>query len=104
MRRRITRRNLRSPECHQMAPLVRIAAHLRAILAAHVAFKPMDRRGFRTPPDIECDGPTGVAAKAADFERKRARVERVAERGRWLRRSLEGQHALRPCLAGEPVG
>jgi hypothetical protein len=44
-----------------------------------------------------------VAAKAFDFEIAIARVDRVAERGRWLRRSLKAEHALVPSIAGEMV-
>jgi hypothetical protein len=54
--------------------------------------------------DIERDGLVRVAAKAADFEIAKARVEGVAQRRRWLRRSLKAEHALVPRLAGEPVG
>ena len=45
-----------------------------------------------------------VAAKASDFEITIPGIERIAERGRWLRRTLEAEHALVPCLDGEPVG
>jgi len=31
-------------------------------------------------------------------------IERIAERGRWLRRSLKAEHPLVPRLDGEPVG
>ena len=45
-----------------------------------------------------------VAAKAFHFEIAIPGIERVTERGRWLRRSLKAGHALVPRLDGEPVG
>src|SRR5215831_2027832 len=87
-----------------MAALVRISAHFRAVLAPHVAFQLMDWRRLGPPHDVEGDGLMGIAAEAADFEIGVARVDRVAERWRRLRRTFEGEHALRPRLAGEPVG
>ena len=76
---RITRRNRRPPQRHQMAPLVRIAGHLRAVLAAHVALKLMDRRRLRAPNDVQGDRLVGIAAEAPDFKIKVAHVERVAQ-------------------------
>ena len=49
---------------------LRIAPHLRAVLAAHVAFQFVDGRGLRPPNDIERDRLVGVAAEAADFKIK----------------------------------
>ena len=72
-----------------MAAFVRIAADLRAVLAPHVAFQFMDRRCLRSPHDVQGDGLMRVAAKAADFEIAKSGIERVAERGRWLRRNLK---------------
>jgi hypothetical protein len=51
-----------------MAPLVRIAAHLRAILASHIALQLMDRRRLRAPHDIERHRLVGVAAEATDLQ------------------------------------
>jgi hypothetical protein len=45
-----------------------------------------------------------ITTKASDFKVKEARIERIPERRRWLRGSLEGEHALRPSFAGELVG
>jgi hypothetical protein len=45
-----------------------------------------------------------VAAKAFHFEIAKPGVDRIAERGRWLRRTLKAQHALVPRLDGELVG
>ena len=45
-----------------------------------------------------------VAAKAFHFEIAIPGIERIAERGRWLRRTLKAEHALVPRIAGEPVG
>jgi hypothetical protein len=64
----------------------------------------MNRRCLRSPHDVEGDGLMRVAAKAADFEITKTGIDRVAQRRRWLRRSVERQHALGPCLAGELVG
>src|SRR6478672_548458 len=87
-----------------MAALVGIAPDLRAILAPHVAFEFMDRRCLRSPHDVKGNGLVGVAAKAFHFEIAEPGVDRVAEGGRWLRRTLKTEHALIPRLAGEPVG
>ena len=46
----------------------------------------------------------GVAAKAFDFEIAEPGVDRVTQRGRWLRRTLKAKHPLVPRLDGEPVG
>jgi hypothetical protein len=62
-----------------MAPLERIAAHLRAVLAAHVALKLMDRRRLRAPNDVQGDRLVGIAAEAPDFKIKAARVERITQ-------------------------
>ena len=60
-----------------MAALVGIASNLRPILAAHVPFQFMDRRGFRSPHDVQGDGLMRVAAEASDFEIAVSRIERV---------------------------
>ena len=100
----IARRDLGRAQRHQMAPLVGIAPDLRAVLAPHVAFQFMDRRRLRSPHDVERDGLMRVAAKAFHFEIAEPGVDRVAQRGRWLRRTLKAKHALVPRLDGEPVG
>jgi hypothetical protein len=64
IRRRIACRNLGPPERHQIAPLVWIPAHLRAILAAHVPLQLIDRCRLRPPHDVERDGLMGIAAEA----------------------------------------
>jgi len=61
-----------------MAPLVRVAANLRAVLAAHVAFQLMDWRGLPTAHNVELNGLVGVTAKAPDFEIAVSRIECVA--------------------------
>ena len=71
-----------------MAPLVRIAPDLRAVLAPHVALQLMDWRCLRSPHDAESNGLVSVAAKAFHFEIAIPGVERVTQRRRWLRRSL----------------
>ena len=87
-----------------MAPLVGIAPDFGALAAAHVAFEFMDRRYLRSPRDVEGNGPVSVAAKATDFEIAEPGVDRIAQRRRWLRRTLKAEHALVPRLDGEPVG
>lgn len=62
-----------------MAALVWIAANLRAVLAAHVAFEFMDRRCLRSPHDVEGHGLMRLAAEAADFKIKISRVNGVPE-------------------------
>ena len=87
-----------------MAPLVRIAGHLRAVLASHVALQLMDRRCLRAAHDVERDRLMRVTAETADLEIDVAGIERVTERRRGLRRPLKGEHALIPGVAGELVG
>jgi hypothetical protein len=66
-----------------MAPLVRIASHLRAIFAAHVAFEFVDRRRrLRTPHDVERDRLVRVATEASDFEIAVPGIDRIAQRRR----------------------
>src|SRR6476620_8401597 len=87
-----------------MASLVGIAPDFGALAATHVAFEFMDRRCLRSPHDVKGNGLVGVAAKAFHFEIAKPGFDRVAERRRWLRRTLKAEHALIPRLAGEPVG
>jgi hypothetical protein len=87
-----------------MAAFVRIAAHLRAVLAAHVAFQFVDRRGLRSPHGVEGDGLMRVTAKAAHFEIDVSGIERITERWRGLRRTAIAEHALVPRFAREAVG
>jgi hypothetical protein len=61
-----------------------VAPHLRAVLAAHVALQLMNRRALRSPHDVERDGLVRVAAEASDFETAVARIDRAAQRRRWL--------------------
>jgi hypothetical protein len=68
IRRRIARRNLRPPQRDQMAALVGIAPHLRAVLAAHVPLQFVDRRRLRPAHDVERDGLMRVAAETADLK------------------------------------
>jgi dodecin len=58
------------------------------ILSAHVALQLVDWRCLRSPHDVKRDGLMRVAAKAFHFEIAISRVDRVAQRRRWLRRSL----------------
>ena len=87
-----------------MAPLEGIAPHFGALATAHVAFEFMDRRCLRSPHDVERHGLVRVAAEAFYFEIAKPGVDGVAQRGRWLRRTLKAEHALVPRLDGEPVG
>ena len=64
----------------------------------------MDRRCLRSPHDVERDGLVRVAAKAFDFEIAEPGVDRIAERGRWLGRTLKAEHPFIPRLTGQPVG
>jgi hypothetical protein len=64
----------------------------------------MDRRCLRSPHDVEGNGLMRAAAKAFHFEIAKSGVDRVAERGRWLLRTLKAEHALIPRFTGEPVG
>jgi len=87
-----------------MASLKGISAHLRAVLAPHVAFQFMDRRCLRSPHDVERNGLMRVAAKAFHFEIAVSGIECIAECGRWLRRTLKTEHALVPRRAREAIG
>src|SRR4051812_14168926 len=82
-----------------MAAFVGISPDLRAILAAHIAFQFMDWRCFRSPHDVEGNSLMRVAAEAFHFEIAIPGVDRVAERGRWLRRALKAEHAHVPSAA-----
>src|SRR6202790_3552537 len=66
--RRVAGQNPVGPQRHQMAALVRIAANLRAILAAQIAFQFVDRGRLRPADDIQADRLVRVAAEAADLE------------------------------------
>jgi hypothetical protein len=62
-----------------MAPLIGIAAYLRAILAPHIALQLMDRCRLRPSHDVEGDRPMRVAAEARRItERMCEAVELVA--------------------------
>jgi hypothetical protein len=76
-----------------MASLVSIAPDFRTLAAAHVAFQFMDRRHLRSPHDVEGNGLVRVAAKAFHFEVAVPGIERVTERGLWLRRTLRRANA-----------
>lgn len=104
MRWRIARRDLGSPQRNEMISLIRITPQLRAILAPHVALQLVNRRRLWPAHDVESDGLIGVATETSDFEVMVTRIEGITQRGRRLRRSLEGEHPLIPRLAGEPVG
>src|SRR3954469_16174917 len=86
-----------------MASLVRIASDFGALAAAHVALQFMDRRCPRAPHGGEGAGLMRVASEAFHFEIAKPGVNGVAQRGRWLRRTLNAEHALVPSLDGEPV-
>jgi hypothetical protein len=64
-----------------MAALVRTAANLRAILAAHVPFQLLDRRRLGSAHNVQGDGVVYIAAEAADFEIEESSVEGVAKSG-----------------------
>src|SRR5262245_21884033 len=104
MRWRIARRDLGSPQRNEMTSLIRITPQLRAILAPHVALQLMNRRCLRSPHDVQGDSLIGVATETSDFKIDVTRIEGIPQGGRWLRRTLEGEHPLIPRLAGKPVG
>jgi hypothetical protein len=79
-RRRIAGRDLSGAKRDRVAALVRKAANGRAILAAHIALKLVDRRGLRPADDVERDGLMDLAAEAPDLEKTIAGVERITER------------------------
>ena len=64
----------------------------------------MDRRCLRSPDNIEGNGLVRVAAEAFHFEIAVSGIERIAERRRWLRRSLKAEHALVPRVARKLIG
>jgi hypothetical protein len=71
----------------------------------------MDWRLLRSPYDVERNGLVRVAAKAPNFEIAVSSIECIAQRRRWLRRTLEAEHgsfhastasrsaSLRACVA-----
>jgi hypothetical protein len=86
-----------------MAALVGIAANLRAIAAAHVAFQFMDRRCLRAPHDVRGDGLVRVAAKTTDFEVAVPGIEGIASAGDGragpLKASMRLVHAAQASLS-----
>jgi len=92
------------PQGNQVRPFVRIAPQLRTVLASHVALKLVDRYRLRPADHIERNGLVRIATEAPYFEIEVSRVQRVPQCRRWLRRSLEAEHAFAPCVAGEPIG
>lgn len=63
-----------------MAALIRIAADLAAILAAHVSLELVNRRRLRPADNIEGNRLMGTAPEAFDFEIAIAGVQRVPKR------------------------
>jgi hypothetical protein len=59
----------------------------------------MDRRCLRAPHDVERDGLVRVAAETFHFEITVTRIESIAKRGRWLRRSLKAELSA-PAFVG----
>jgi hypothetical protein len=84
-----------------MAPLVRIAANFRTVLAPHVSLQLMDWRRLRPTNDIQRDGLMHIAAEALHFEIEVTGVERIAERRGRLRRSKKAEDAFIPRFAGK---
>ncbi len=80
-----------------MAPLVGVTPNFRALAAAHVAFEFVNRRCLGSPHDVEGNGLMRVASKAFHFEIAKPGVDRIAERRRWLRRTLKTEYARVPC-------
>src|SRR5665213_1825728 len=98
-RRRVACGYLGRAQRDEMAALVGVAANLRAILAAHVAFKLVNGSCLRPAHDVQRDGLVRVAAKAFNLKVNVARIERVAQRRRGLRGALKAEHALVPGSA-----
>lgn len=86
-----------------MTTLIGIASNLRAVLATHIPFQFVDRRCLRSTDNIEGNCLVSVAAMAPNLKVAVAGVQGVAKRRGRLRRPLEGEHALVPSLAGQPV-
>lgn len=87
-----------------MAPLEWPPLKSRTILAPHVALQLVDRRRLWPPDDVQRNGLVRVAPQAFDFKIAKAGIDRVTQRGRWLRRPLKAEHAFVPGLAGQAVG
>jgi|SRR4051812_25733067 len=87
-----------------MAALIRIAPHLRTVVAPHVTLKLVDVGALRSADDAERDGRMRVAAQTADFKIAVASIERVRQRWRRLGWPVEAEHPEIPRLAGELVG
>lgn len=75
-----------------MAPFIRIAADLRAILATQATLQLVDRRVLRSPDDIECDGLVSDADEAANLKVSVTGVKRIAD-GRGMAGPAPGSRA-----------
>jgi hypothetical protein len=74
-----------------MAALVWVSPDLGTVLTPHVSLQFMDWRRLGPANDLQRHRLVGTASEAFDFEVSISGIERVAERGRWLRRSLKAQ-------------
>jgi hypothetical protein len=86
-----------------MTALERIAANLRAILAAHVALQFVDRCRLWSADHIEGHCLMRVAAETANLKIEIPGIERVTQGWRWLRWTLVAKHTLVPGFAGQSV-
>jgi hypothetical protein len=104
IRRRIACRNLGPPERHQIVPLVWIP-DAPANNPCSACTAPAHRSVWSSA-GARCRArqPDACRSRGGGPQGRGARIERVAEGRRGLRRSLEGQHTLGPGVASELVG
>jgi hypothetical protein len=73
-----------------MAALERIAPDGRAVLAAHIALKFMDRSRFRSAEDVQRNGLMGIAAQTLHLQIAVSGIEGITQSRRGLGWPLKG--------------
>jgi hypothetical protein len=87
-----------------MAALVRVAADLRAVLAAHVPLQFVDGGHLRPADDVQGHCLMRIAAEAADLKIEISGIKSIAQSGGGLCWPLVSEHTLIPRYASETVG
>jgi hypothetical protein len=82
-----------------MAALVRIAANIRAVFAAHVTFQLVDGRRLRSEHDIVPQSDV-YRSRGSGPQGRDIRVESIAQRRGGLRRAFVPEHPLVPYDTG----
>jgi hypothetical protein len=103
-RPRIAGGYFRWPQRDQVAALVRIAPHLRAVLTTHIALQFVNWSRLWPANDIQRDRLMGIAAEAANLKIEVSGIECVPHGRGGLCRALVPEHSLIPGLARQAVG